>query len=475
MRIALAFAVLAGFFVAVLAVTAGAGVLAVYAFAHGFGAAALTLALGAVLLTTALGRALARAARIVQQPAGAPLTRDDQPALWRVVDELAAAAGTRAPDDVRLVVGVNAVAWEQTRMVGLRTGRRYLLIGLPLVAGLTVGELRAMIAHELGHYGDRYARLATLVQRTDGALVLTAAQLTGVLGWLVGHYSRLSTRVAAAVNRELEFHADQAAVAATGAATARAMLGRLGPLTAAWAHFEREFLALVPDSGRTPPLLLGFRAFLDDPDVRERLAGLDVALFEDPPRSPFDTHPPVRERIAAMTGGGAVTVDDRQAWTLLADLPALERGLDHGSGPVADWPEVVARAHAARAERQAGTLVDAARASGVAEHGTADEVLAALGRGELLRLGEPLIAAGTPASRLVDTVVELLAALVVTELLESGRATLGLDWSGRTRVVLVDGSEPDVLDLVEPAVVDPREAEAARRAVAALCDRTLTD
>ncbi|PRY46363.1 M48 family metallopeptidase [Umezawaea tangerina] len=477
MRVALALSVLVGFLVVAVGLVLGPAVLVVRAFAEGHGGAgAVGLGVVAALVALAIGRVVLAAVRVGPEPPGVPVTREAQPELWRVVDELAAVAGTRAPDAVRLVPEVTAAVRERTPLSGLRGGERHLVVGLPLLAGLSVGGLRSVLAHELGHHGG-HPRLSATAYRAKDALRLTAARLDGVPGWLFGQFARFYAVLAGPANREQELRADRASVAAAGRDTAQAALRAIGPLSVAWAHFDQELLALVPDAGRTPPVLAGFRAFLGDAEVRERLAAIGVRMLDEESGSVFDSHPAVRERIAAMEAvpAGDAATDDRPSWSLLDHVPELERELVRDAGPAADWPEVFALGHAARAERMASVLADAARTSGTAERGTADEVLAALGRGELLRLGEPLIAAGAPADQLVATATRLLGGAVVAELLRAGRASIALDWSGEPRVVLADGTGLDVDGLVAPAVADPRRAEGARLRVASLCDRTLTD
>ncbi|MEO6089207.1 MAG: M48 family metalloprotease, partial [Umezawaea sp.] len=461
MRVALAVSLLLGFFLLVLTLTFGLVGLVIYAYRTGHGGVgALKLGVIAAVLAAAIGGAVYKAVRIKHEPSGVPLTREEQPELWRVVDELAVIAGTRAPNDIRLVSEVNAGVWERTGLLGLRPGRRYLELGMPLLAGLSVGELRSVLAHELGHYGGGHTKLSALTYRATNALALTVDNLTGALGWFFAQYAKLYAVTAASANREQELHADEASVAAAGRATAQAALRKIGPLSVAWSHFESEFLSLVPEAERTPPVLAGFRTFLGDPHIGERLGGIGVRMFDEESKSVFDSHPPIRERVAAMEAmtGAEAAADDRPSWVLLAGVTDLERELIRDFGPAAEWPEVVARGRAVRAERLGGVLADAARTSGVAEHGTADEVLAALGRGELLRLGEPLIASGAPANQLVAAVGQLLAKLMSAELVRGGHAEFVQDWSGEPRVVLADGVELDVAELVGPAVADPREA-----------------
>lgn len=477
MRVALAVAMLFGFFVIVLGLTVGLAGLVVYAFTTGHGGlGAIKLGLLAAVLAAAIGGAVLKAVKIKREPTGVPLTREAQPELWRVVDELAVIAGTRAPDDIRLVGDVNAAVWEETGLLGLRGGKRHLMIGLPLLAGLSVGELRSVLAHELGHYGGGHTKLSALTYRAKTALAQTVENLEdSFLRFPIGGYAKLYAMVAASANRQQELRADQASVAAAGRVTAQNALRKIGPLDLAWDRFSDAYLALAPDAERTPPVLTGFHSFLDDPENGAKLREVEVLMLDKEPKSRFDSHPPSRERIAAMESmtGPEHLADDRPSWVLLAGVPSLERELVRDVGPAADWPEVVALALTARAEHLGGLVANASR--GVTANGTLDEVLVALGQGKLNEISNELLKHGTPPSERVGIFTELLGRLLVAELLRQGKASYQLNWGGPARLVLADGSElDDPAAVVGPAVTDRLAVPAVRERVNALCDRTLT-
>jgi len=85
------------------------------------------------------------------KPPGPLLTRERHPRLFALLDDVARAAGQARPREVYLVPQVNAWVAERGGILGLG-GRRIMGLGLPLFAGLTVRELRAVLAHEFGHY-----------------------------------------------------------------------------------------------------------------------------------------------------------------------------------------------------------------------------------------------------------------------------------------------------------------------------------
>ncbi|MEU5694753.1 M48 family metallopeptidase [Actinosynnema sp. NPDC020468] len=479
MRAFLAVAMLVGFFVIVLGLVLGLGTLTVLGFTVGHSAAAgIKAGFFTLVVVAALGGALYKAIRLRQEPEGVPLTRAGQPELWRVVDELAVVAGTRSPDDIRLVPEVNAAVWEKTGWLGLKPGPRYLMIGLPLLAGLSVGELRSVLAHELGHYGGGHTTLSALTYRAKNALALTVDNLgDNVLRRPLGWYAKLYAMVAASANRAQELSADQASVTAAGRATAQSALRRLPSLAAAWNGYHRDYVSLALDAGRTPQVLGGFRAFLDDPTRGAELGALQDRLVDEQAKSVFDSHPPIRERVAAMEAlpSPDVPADDRPAWVLVAGVPELERGMVRGDlGPVADWPEIVARAGATHVARYARVLSDAGVEAGVG--GTLDSVLDALEQGRLEALRPHVLRPEVQHDReaLVEVVTELLAATVVHELVSSGRASIVVNWGGPWRLVTADGTPVDESALVAPAVRDPGAVPDVRARIRDLRDGVVT-
>lgn len=93
------------------------------------------------------------------------LLRDEAPELYALIDEIAAAQGTRGVDAVVVDVQANA----SVTHLGLR--RRLLTLGLPLWEVLSPQQRIALLGHELGHFthGDtRYGMVVGTAFRTLG-------------------------------------------------------------------------------------------------------------------------------------------------------------------------------------------------------------------------------------------------------------------------------------------------------------------
>ncbi|MGI5503326.1 M48 family metalloprotease [Lentzea sp. CA-135723] len=447
MRAALALALLAGFFVLALGLLAVLGVLSFTQFEQGEVVAGGALALMALALGGPPLVAMGIALWVTPRPDGVPLTREAHPELWRHVDELARIAGTPGPDDIRLISEPNASVWEHG-------GARYMSLGLPFVAGMGIGELRSVLAHELGHYSGGHTRLSALTYRATLTLRLTTERFdtTGVLyAW-----ARLYALVAAPESRKHELFADEVAVAAAGReAAARAML-RIGPVTEAWSDYLTWYVSLAAHAGRTPPLVEGFRAYLDHPRRVHQLRELEPLMAELEPTSVFDSHPPVRERVAAMRALSQVAeaVDERPAHALLAGTQVAD--LVGVSGPPIMWAELAPLAGPALVRWKADALRHAGRVSKIGD--TLPDVLAALEQGRLHDLtGRPVDASLSSSqvhSAAVEAVTELLGCMVADQLVTANRATLELNWGGLFVLRTADGAAVYPDDLVEPAVRD---------------------
>src|SRR5262249_15500074 len=128
-----------------------------------------------------------------QPPKGLTVGPDQASVLWTTVHELANEAGTRVPDEIRLVPDVNAAVLEESRLLGLVGGRRLMYVGLPLLQVLTVGQLRSVLAHELGHYSQSHARLGAVAYRGRVTIAETVSRIGpyNVAGWVFKAYGYL--------------------------------------------------------------------------------------------------------------------------------------------------------------------------------------------------------------------------------------------------------------------------------------------
>ncbi|MFC9635747.1 M48 family metallopeptidase [Streptomyces mirabilis] len=159
--------------------------------------------------------------------------------------------GQRPPNEVYLVAEVNAGVAEQRRLLGLLPGRRRMLLGLPLLGGLTVPQLRAVLAHEFGHYGNLDTRLGAVtmhgreaLQHTVEAFQEGSTRLHHAIGALYVGYARMFLRTSQSVARHQELAADQTAARHAGRDATAAALRVVPVLAATYTHYLEAYAAM---------------------------------------------------------------------------------------------------------------------------------------------------------------------------------------------------------------------------------------
>ncbi|MFD4597290.1 M48 family metalloprotease [Streptomyces sp. NPDC058464] len=306
-----------------------------------------------------------------EAPPGLPVTEAEEPRLWALVRELAAATGTSAPDAVVLTGDVNAAVSEEPRLLGLRPGPRRLYLGVPLLTGLTEARLKAVLAHEYGHFTGGDTRLSALAvrgrvqigrtvghfrSRADGKEAAerarqekAAARRTAkgkqakeidtagagityrLMAAVYTAYAKLYMRATLSTARAQEYAADLAAARIAGRDATASALREIPVLSAAHDFYLDSYATLGLRARQLPPRGQFFGGFGRMLTAREtELAGLRRELPSEP-RSPYDSHPPIADRvrrIEALPADGRGAEDGGPALALLTDpartLAALE-------------------------------------------------------------------------------------------------------------------------------------------------------
>jgi Zn-dependent protease with chaperone function len=124
------------------------------------------------------------------------ITRQDQPRLFEFIDRLADEARAPRAHKVFLSARVNAAVFYDLSLLNLFIpSKKNLEIGLGLVNVVTLGELKAVLAHEFGHFAQRsmaVGRWVYISQQIAGHIVARRDALDKLLQQL----SRFDLRVA---------------------------------------------------------------------------------------------------------------------------------------------------------------------------------------------------------------------------------------------------------------------------------------
>lgn len=271
------------------------------------------------------------------------LTPADAPALFAMVEELATRAKTAPPVDVYLDFRPNLAVLETGSL--LRT-RRTLIIGAPLLFILTTDELRAGIAHELGHFVGGDTRLNAFSSHAHGlfASVLNTVErdafregsqhiaiesgfafAKGLGEGLVRFYGAFFLRVMRPFGRRQELAADALAANLVGPVALASLLEKVSILGPLYDEYLQHEVGYSLRHGAMPTdLLPGFDRMREQLLPTER--GQEVVkAIRARPTDPYDTHPALSDRLANLKGvaHAAARADDRSAALYLANEAEL--------------------------------------------------------------------------------------------------------------------------------------------------------
>jgi Zn-dependent protease with chaperone function len=278
---------------------------------------------------------------------GPQLTQQDQPELFEMIDSLSQATGEAMPTGVYVIPEVNAWVAQRGGILGIGS-RRVMGLGLPLMQILSVTQLRAVLAHEFGHYYGGDTRLGPLVYNMRGAIgrtVYNLARRNSILYKPFAWYGSGALRLTQGVSRQQEHAADELAARTVGAkALADALSSIHSGAIAYLPYIQQEVQPLLRLSVR-PAFATGFAQFLAAPRIEKVVAEETAREIAEGKADPYDSHPPLRERLAelAKLSQGVTNETDVPATSLLRNLDALEAELlasATGKSEIKNWRSV---------------------------------------------------------------------------------------------------------------------------------------
>lgn len=324
---------------ALVVLTSGAlavGSAYLYGFVGGPGRLEAFFFLLSVGTIVALVRALPR--RGSDSPPGERVDLDANPRLRATLLEVAERIETRPIDAVFIEPGMEIAVFEAGSLlenVRGKTTERCLVIGLGAIQGMTLLQLKAILAHEYGHFRNEDTAggaLAATVEHSAGRVTVSmvrhgASRLLNPAWLIISGFFATFSFLAASASRLRELLADRwAAFAYGGEAFGGAM-----------AHTCRQGVVLplqldrlvVSRSGKdSPPIENVYREVVpitSDDDLAQKLR-----LARSRRASAHDSHPPPDVRIASVKSLRArhpvdAADEEADAMSLFADAEALER------------------------------------------------------------------------------------------------------------------------------------------------------
>lgn len=270
---------------------------------------ALDLSLGALALGGAAAYSIFALLRSRSMVAGFTRAHELAPGelvpLRRLVENVSIAAGLPVTPEVRVVddAAPNAFA------AGLRPERSYVGVTRGLLSTMPKRELEAVLAHEVSHIRNRDTYLMTIATVFAGAIALVADigfrtiayggrsrkagalfAVLAIIGLILAPYAAFLLRMS--LSRRREFLADAGAAEILNDPEAMALALR---------RLELDTTTIRYADASTAHL------WVESPTERVGSSGSGILEFS----SWFNTHPPMRTRIAALEEAGGFRLPDR--------------------------------------------------------------------------------------------------------------------------------------------------------------------
>ena len=274
--------------------------------------------------------------RIKESEPGRPLSQEEAPGLWSLAAEVAGRLETRPVEAIYITAGPEIAVTERgglwQKLRGL--GQRCLIVGLGALPGMTQGQLRAILAHEYGHFSHRDTAGGNLVRQVHASLHRMAYGLatSGQARWynpawlFVNGYNRIFLRVTLGASRLQEILADRYAAVAFGAQNLIDGLRHMIRQSLLFDLKAKTEIQAAVEEGRALHNLYALPPLSEEGQLLE-LQQKEAEVMGRP-TSPYDSHPAPKERIALLERlrtGEEPAGEDRTAWTLLPDRKTLQQ------------------------------------------------------------------------------------------------------------------------------------------------------
>ena len=172
------------------------------------------------------------------------VTAEDEPLLFQMINDLANEVGTSKPKKIYFTPDVNAAVFYNSSFWSMFLPiRKNLKIGLGLVNSVNTSELKAVIAHEFGHFSQRSMKVGSWVYQVNKIIYdmlynnrgyansldsmsgvhaifslfasLTIKVVQGIQ-WVLRQMFTVVNKCYMGLSRQMEFHADLVAASVCG-------------------------------------------------------------------------------------------------------------------------------------------------------------------------------------------------------------------------------------------------------------------
>jgi Zn-dependent protease with chaperone function/uncharacterized tellurite resistance protein B-like protein len=278
---------------------------------------------------------------------GTPLRQEDEPGLFAFVGNLASTLGAKSPDNI--VVGLEPTFYVTSCDIHLigqdrRLTGETLYLSAPLCRLMRLGEVSAIIGHELGHFrGDdtvyslRFApvyaglgnAIGAVAEGGNGLMQLARLPAISMLSFMYDVFARNQ----AEISRLRELVADKAGISASSPMDLSTSLVKVTLYSGLWQAALEHNAARLSQGKFTRNLSHVFQGFARYDVEHESLEEIMTSVLDQQIVHPTDTHPTLAVRMAnagvrpEQIDKAALLVPEDSAVNMIKGHTAIEEDL----------------------------------------------------------------------------------------------------------------------------------------------------
>lgn len=297
------------------------------------------------------------------------IKQEDEPALFRLINDIVEEVGTHFPKKVYLSSDVNAaVFYDSSFWSMILPVKKNLQIGIGMVNSVTSAELKAILAHEFGHFSQRTMKVGSYVYNVNhvifnmlydndsyGKIVQKWASITGYFSiftiiavriiafvqWILKKLYAIVNKRYMGLSREMEFHADEIAAGVTGYQPLKSSLLRLSladhAFNAVLRFYDEQVVNNIQSANIYKEQTYVMHFFAKDSKVAI-VNDLPVVTIEDLNRynksklvikDQWASHPSTEDRVKRLEllGNNDIPVDNTPANRFFTNIETLQQTL----------------------------------------------------------------------------------------------------------------------------------------------------
>lgn len=260
-------------------------------------------------------------------PEGHELRYDDAPRLFDLAKSTREATNGPTLHKILLTDEFNAAIVQHPRLGVFGWHENYLLVGLPLLRGLSADEVRAVISHEFGHLSGRHGVFSAWIYRVRQTWDQVLGRMreekhfgSGIYERFFNWYAPYFAAYSFALARAKEYEADRTSVQLCGKETAARALVKANVRSKAlseefWpAFFDRASTEAEPPKQTFDEMLAALRQ-----PIAPDKANMWLSQVLSEKRSYDDAHPAPVDRLKAFGYPGIRTPEDLEPFLTTND------------------------------------------------------------------------------------------------------------------------------------------------------------